>query len=209
MTQRTAVYVDGFNLYYGALKGTAYKWLDIQQLFQTVLGSSHDIVLIRYFTAKVQSTTNNPDIHIRQDAYLKALQHQAPKVQIHYGHFLRHRIMMENASPPPDRIAVWKTEEKGSDVNLAVHLLNDAWKNTFDCAIVVSNDSDLAETLLLARRECKKTIGLITPGAPKRRTSKELGMHADFVRTIRESALRQSQLPQIIPGTGLHKPAGW
>ena len=34
---RTFVYVDGFNLYYGALKGTPWKWLDLPALFAKVL----------------------------------------------------------------------------------------------------------------------------------------------------------------------------
>lgn len=209
MAHRTAVYIDGFNFYYGCLKNSGWKWLNIQQTFTKVLGPAHDIVLIRYFTAKVQSTAQDPQIDVRQDTYLKALQHCCPLIQIHFGHFLRHRVMMENATPPPSRVPVWKTEEKGSDVNLAVHLLNDAWKNHYDCAVVVSNDSDLAEPLRLARQECNKTIGLITPGAPTRRTSRELTMHAHFVRTIRQSALKQAQLPLQILGTSLHKPTGW
>ena len=31
---RTRVYVDAFNLYYGALRGTPYKWLDLDALYQ-------------------------------------------------------------------------------------------------------------------------------------------------------------------------------
>jgi uncharacterized LabA/DUF88 family protein len=58
---------------------------------------------------------------------------------------------MENAHPPPIQVEVWKNEEKGSDVNLALHLLNDAWQDAFDCAVVVSNDSDLAEALRMVK----------------------------------------------------------
>lgn len=34
---RTRVYVDGFNLYYGCLKGTPWKWLNLVALFERVL----------------------------------------------------------------------------------------------------------------------------------------------------------------------------
>ena len=34
-------------------------------------------------------------------------------------------------------------EEKGSDVNMAAHLLNDAWQDLFESAVVISNDTDL------------------------------------------------------------------
>lgn len=58
-------------------------------------------------------------------------------------------MSLENVNPPPPVCRVWKNEEKGSDVNLAIHLLNDAWNNRFDVAVVVSNDSDLAEAMRL------------------------------------------------------------
>jgi uncharacterized LabA/DUF88 family protein len=88
-------------------------------------------------------------------------------------------------------------------------VLNDAWLNRYDCAVIVSNDSDLAEALAMVKNQRNKTIGLVTPGAPKRKSSRELTKHADFVRTIRDAALRTSQLPDKIPGTGFHKPAAW
>lgn len=104
---------------------------------------------------------------------------------------------------------VWKNEEKGSDVNLALHLLNDAWLDAYECAVVVSNDSDLAESLRLVKLQKHKLIGLITPGAPVRKTSRQLAMYADFVRTIRPAALASSLLPDPIPDANIHKPVGW
>jgi uncharacterized LabA/DUF88 family protein len=206
---RTVVYVDGFNFYYGQLKGTPWKWLNLEPLFHHVLGKHHNLVGIEYFTARVQPNARDPDVHMRQSAWFHAQQHVSPMVNIHYGHFLRHRVLMENADPPPARVPVWKTEEKGSDVNLALHVLNDAWMGRYDCAVVVSNDSDLATALAMVKTHHKKKIGIITPGAPIRKTSWALEKQADFVRTIRSSALRKAQLPETIPGTGLHKPAGW
>ncbi|WP_205960360.1 NYN domain-containing protein [Ramlibacter henchirensis] len=104
---------------------------------------------------------------------------------------------------------VWKNEEKGSDVNLALHLLNDAWQDAYDCAVVVSNDSDLCEAMRLVKAQHNKVIGLITPGAPVRKTSMQLKQHSDFTRQIRTSALQASQLPSHIPGTTITKPATW
>lgn len=102
---------------------------------------------------------------------------------------------------------VIRTEEKGSDVNLAVHLLNDGWLNVYDCAVVVSNDSDLAEAMRLVREQRGKRIGLVTPGTGK--PSHQLRMYADFARHIRPNGLRKSQLPDPIPGTNIRKPATW
>ena len=206
---RTNVYIDGFNLYYGALRSTPFKWLDPVALFTTILDSRNQIEQIKYFTARVQPTLADPDIHVRQDAYLRALTSHCPKVSLHYGHFLRHAVRMEHCNPPPRTVEVWKNEEKGSDVNLALHLLNDAWQDAYDCAVVISNDSDLAESLRLVKEQHRKVIGLVTPGAPQRKTSRELARHADFFRPIRRSALASSQLPDPIPGTTLHKPKAW
>ena len=206
---RTIVYIDGFNFYFGSLKNTPYKWLNLQSLFCDVFKERNDIVAIKYYTARVSPTHSNPNVSNRQDAYLRALKETCPIVTIHYGHFLRHKVSMENAQPPPSICRVWKNEEKGSDVNIAVHLVNDAWKGRFETAIIVSNDSDLTEALRIVKQEHQKTVGLVTPGAPKRKTSRQLLHFADFVTPIRSTALRNHQLPDLIPGTSITKPTTW
>lgn len=203
------VYIDGFNLYYGCLKGTPWKWLDLEALFGRILGPQNALVRIKYFTARIRPSGRDPAVDRRQTAYLRALSACCPRVEILYGHFLRHRVTMENACPPPPQVAVWKNEEKGSDVNLAVHMLNDAWQDAYDCAVVVSNDSDLSEALRLVRRLPRKIIGLVTPGAPARRTSAELAKYADFVKQIRPWALKACQLPDRVEGTTIRRPRDW
>ena len=76
-----------------------------------------------------------------------------PEISIYYGHFLSHVVSAPLARPTHNqRFAdIIKTEEKGSDVNLAVHILNDCWLDKYDCAVIVSNDSDLAESLRLIK----------------------------------------------------------
>ena len=206
---RTFIYVDGFNLYYRALRKTSYRWLDLHALFEQVLQPHHDILTIKYFTAKVKATSQDPSKPQRQDAYLRALQYYRPHVEVHYGHFLSHPRHMPLVQPVRNQRTahVIKTEEKGSDVNLAVHLLNDGWLDVYDCAVVISNDSDIAEAMRLVRHHHGKLIGLITPGSGG--TSRQLGAHAGFVKRIRSSALKRSQLPDPIPGTTLSKPANW
>jgi len=211
LPRRTIVYIDGFNFYYGEVRGTHWKWLDPIALLHKVLGSQNELVKVKYFTARVQPSPRDPNVNIRQDAYLRALRAYCPLIELHYGHFSRHRISMENAKPPPPMVEVWKNEEKGSDVNLALHVLNDAWQNAYDCAVIVSNDSDLAESLLLVKTQRQKIIGLVTPGArtQKRTTSWQLKKHSNFIKPIRKWMLESSQLPNPIPGTTIHKPSGW
>lgn len=206
---RTIVYIDGFNFYYGQLKDSHHKWLNLTKLFKTVLGEENELVKIKYFTARVQPTERDPQVNIRQDTYFRALEVYCPEVETHFGHFLRHKVFSENANPPPNKIEIFKTEEKGSDVNLALHVLNDAWANAYDCAVIVSNDSDLATALQLVKEQHKKVIGLVTPGAPQRKPSWQLKKYANFFIPIRQWALGQSLLPDAIPNTEITKPKSW
>ena len=204
---RTIIYIDAFNLYYGCLKDSPYKWLDLKALFQDLLQPQNHINQIKYFTARLKSKPTDISAPQRQQIYIRALEAYIPEISIHYGHFLRHQVRMANANPPPNTVKVIKTEEKGSDVNLAVHLLNDAWLDKYDCGIVVSNDSDMTESMRLVHKHpANKVLGLITP---HKQISKQLKEHADFVRTIRTSLLRKVQLPTTIPGTSIRKPDKW
>ena len=110
-----------------------------------------------------------------------------------FGHFLSHRVRAPLAQPREQQLTaeVIKTEEKGSDVKLAVHLLNDGWLDAYDCAVVVSNDSDLAEAMCLVKQYHTKRIGLITPGTG--RLSRQLMAHADFSRQSSTLSFRHSR----------------
>ena len=138
-----------------------------------VLQPKHDIIGVKYFAARVSGTHGDPSKPQRQDAYLRAVQRFRPEVEVFFGHFLSHGVRMPLAEPAGSRrtAEVVRTEEKGSDVNLAVHLLNDAWLDLYDCAVVVSNDSDLAEAMRLVKRHRGKLIGLVTPGNRGHRAS--------------------------------------
>ena len=149
---RTAIYVDGFNLYYGSLKDTKFKWVNLQALFSSILEDHHKITQIKYFTAHIKARKHDPSGPDRQMAYINALK-TIPTLTVHYGQFASHEVRMENANPPPNTVSVIKTEEKGSDVNLSVNLLNDAWRDEYDCAVLVTNDSDMAEAMRLVRKE--------------------------------------------------------
>lgn len=59
--QRAMVYVDGFNLYYGCLKDSPNRWLDLDALCRRMLRDDAEIVGIKYFTAKVKPRVTNPN----------------------------------------------------------------------------------------------------------------------------------------------------
>ncbi len=120
------------------------------------------------------------------------------------------RMAMANPKPWQKFCDVIKTEEKGSDVNLAVHLLNDAWQDKYDYGVVVSNDSDLAESLRLVKKQHRKKIIVLVPGDPtKRPPAIQLKRFAHKIQSIPLEAMAASQLPNPIPGTTIHKPKAW
>ena len=208
---RTYVYVDGLNLYFRALRHTPWKWLDLFALCEQVLRPQHHILKIKYFTSRVLPTLEDPFKFQRQNVYLRALQKHRPKeTEIHFGHFLRKPARFPLADPAENGriVEVMRSEEKGSDVNLAVHLVSDAWEDLYDCAILISNDSDMLESMRLTKeKHPQKRLGLISPA--RRFHSRPLRAQADFFIRLRPSNLRAAQLPNPIPGTKLRKPDCW
>ena len=204
---KTYLYVDGFNLYYGAVKGTPYKWLDLKALCRVMI-PTNDVVCIKYFTARVVPRADDPDQPTRQMLYLRAL--GTIGVQIVFGHFLSHVTRMPLAQPMNGQkfAEVVRTDEKGSDVNLATHLLMDAVDNKFDCAVLITGDSDLRTPINMVSSRFRKTVGVLNP---QRRACQALQTTASFYKHIRESALQASQFPTVLSdkqGT-FHKPPSW
>lgn len=235
---KTGVYIDGLNFYYGALKGTADKWLNIEK-FIGILLPRDEIQVIRYFTARVNARVGDPGTPTRQDTYLRALRTSA-NVQIHTGHFRsnvkwkaladknkKHTVLfMPHFRPVSIYSLMWKDkvrrrtdgvtkaqviidEEKGSDVNLGVHLLHDCAQGKIEKAVVLSNDSDLTEALVLARFY-NVEIWIMNPH--KTATSKALENATAFKLPFRRTALSQCQFPNIMKdnrGREFHKPSDW
>ena len=226
-TSRVMVYIDGFNLYYRALKRTKYKWLDLGALCQSVLSKTPNIVGINYYTAKVKQLDPSFTDQQDQEEYLRALK-TIPNLKIHFGNFQVTTKRMRLNTPlwlkpdfvpavdfstytiTPDFVEVIKTEEKGSDVNLGVHLVRDAFQDKFDIAAVITNDTDLTEPLRIVTKEAGKKVVLLSP------VSKPAGSLKNVVTGkplfINSSHLRQSQFADPCVdrnGRELHKPSDW
>ena len=202
----TIVYIDGFNLYYGCCKGTRYKWLDLSLLCNNLL-PKHSISEIKYFTAMVSGNKANEKV-LRQQLFLRA-QETNPNFKIILGHFLTHIVSARAVNPNPDKfVDVYKTEEKGSDVNIATHLLCDAYNKKFDVAVLVTNDSDLVEPVKVVVSELKLKVGIINPHP---RHGGDLKKHATFYKNIWKSFLKKSQFPNTLTDSKgkFHKPPGW
>lgn len=206
---RVFVYVDGFNLYYRALKGTPHRWLNLDLLAKRLVRPGDTIDRVRYFTARVKARAGDPDAPRRQQIYLSALG-TVPNIEFHFGNFLTKTKMRPLAHVPTRFVEVLDTEEKGSDVNLAVHLVNDAWSNHFDVALVLSQDTDLIEPLRMVSKGVGKPVGLVWLDG--RRPDKGMANAASFVRHVSQADLVASQFPQQLPrnaGAPIVKPKGW
>lgn len=206
---KTYVYVDGFNLYYGAVRGTSYKWLDIAEMCRLLL-PRHEILRIRYFTARVTGRPGDYGKPARQQLFLRALRTIA-NCDIIYGHFLTSDVTMRLAvrrPGAPKYATVVKTEEKGSDVNLATHLLWDGFRGLYEAAVLVTNDSDLVEPVRIVRHELGRTVGVLNP---HEHPSRMLQKHATFMKPIRKGVLSASQFPTVLHDEHgeFTKPASW
>lgn len=206
---KTNVYIDGFNLYYGSLKGTPFRWLDLGKLCRVTL-KGYDINRIRYFTARVQSRPGRTLQTQKQQAYIRALR-TVPSLTVHFGHFLSNTVRMPLARPHsggPRFADVIKTEEKGSDVNIATYLLLDAFKGDYEAAVVISNDSDLVEPIKVVRRELGLDVGVLNP---HRNVSWALKNNATFYRQLRRGPLQASQFPTTLKDAKgeISKPDNW
>lgn len=225
---KTHVYIDGFNLYYGLLKGTAFKWLDLERFCDQLL-PRNAVMKIHYFTAKVDARPHDPDQPTRQLAYLQALG-TLPRVEVHLGTFMSSvvsqvvvetdpitgRYLRAGGKPvvkvdvagQPVKTWTYKSEEKGSDVNLAAHLLQDAYRARCACAVIVSNDSDLLTPIRMAKQDCGLIIGLVPP---RPRGSVELKALADFKIEPRLHHLANAQFGNAVPVRNgqIHKPENW
>jgi uncharacterized LabA/DUF88 family protein len=225
----THVYIDGFNLYYGLLKSKPNKWLDLEKFCDQLL-PKNTVRKIYYFTAKVDTRPHDPDQPTRQLAYLQALG-TLPRVEVHLGSFMTQvvrQVVVEADPTKPGRplragglpvvktdgsgapVKTWvlKSEEKGSDVNLAAFLMRDAYRNACKCAVIISNDSDLITPIRMAKADCGLKIGLVPP-RPK--GSVELKTLADFKIDPRVHLLASSQFPDpvVTPSGPIYKPVNW
>lgn len=225
----TNVYIDGFNLYYGSLKNTPFRWLDLLALCTQLLPQD-EIKRIRYFTAKVKGSLHDPQAPNRQDTYFRALK-TIPNLSIHdEGRYVQHPICApqyplvyrndynkkQSVKPkmvdtpdicayitdgsskpgrPPNNVYVLKTEEKGSDVNLATFLLTDCFEDDYEQAVVVSNDSDLVLPVKIVANKFSKPVIVINPHHKSRQSSYLREAATEAFQTINKKVLALSQFP--------------
>lgn len=208
MPTRSIIYIDGFNLYYGAIRGGPHKWLNLERFFR-MLRPADDIQKIKYFTAKVFGPTL-----INQETYLRAIA-TLPLVNVIEGRYKRKQVkcgVMACASHCDRMFTV--PEEKRTDVNIAVHMVDDAHRNQCDHFILISGDSDLVPALHCIKQTFPtKRVTVYVPARNRiRGAAVELRSAADDSRDLPLNLLKLAQFPAAVPdgfGGFIAKPATW
>jgi uncharacterized LabA/DUF88 family protein len=203
MAERVIAYIDGFNLYFG-LKDKGWKrlyWLDVANLAKNLLRADQQLEAVRYFTARI---SRPPSKQRRQNAFLEATA-ELGKCTMHYGQYLDKQRGCPRCTYTYD-----VSEEKMTDVNIAVEMMADAVENRFVMALLVSADSDLTPPV--------KKIKSLFPGKrivaafPPARNSQRLASAVDAQLTIGRGRLAQSSLPETIKkrdGHMIRRPERW
>jgi len=234
---RTRIYIDGYNFYYGCLRGTPHKWLDLLPLFVKHIlpsalvkdGDGHirqSTLLpspsIKFFTAKIiESVARAPDSVSSQARYHTALRKlHGGRIELIEGYYAVNKMKVKIVdAEDPDRaprecqeIQAWKVEEKQSDVNLALQVYHDAITGQIDHAVIVTNDTDIAPALEMLRAHTNVLIGVVVPTTNHTRPpNTDLVKLAHWTRRhINSNELAGCQLPRVIQGKRpTTKPESW
>jgi uncharacterized LabA/DUF88 family protein len=187
---RVSAFIDGFNLYHALkrLNGDHLLWVDLWALMERqLLRHSESLQAVYYFSAYA---TWLPEERERHESYVAALEGRG--VTPVMGHF------KEKDRKCPNCNNRWKGhEEKETDVNIALHLLNQAYKNRYDKALLVTRDSDLKPAVEMVRREFPdKNITVVAP--PHLGHSTDLTKVASAKRKITKAQVEECLLPQTI-----------
>ena len=207
----TNLYIDGFNLYYRALKDTSFRWLNLRRLAETLFPQD-EVSRICYFTARLDVRPANPGQAQRQLIYLRAVANLTG-LEIHYGTFrsgTKRRPLAEPVPGLPTHVRVMDSEEKGSDVNLATRLLVDGFNGSYEQAVVVSNDADFAGAMRYVRDGLGLRVTLVNPDA-KNPSPRNLADAATYIKRLWKSHLRRCQFPDTLTDEFgvIRKPEGW
>lgn len=201
--ERVIVYIDGFNLYFGLMEaGFSYcRWLNVKALAQNLIKDNQELIEVKYFTARV---SNNPDKQKRQALYLEALFEAG--VKIYYGQYQLNNIECRRCGN------IWPdANEKMTDVNIATHLLVDAYQDKYDMAMLISGDSDLVPPIK-AVHENFPTKRVFVAFPPKRHNNTVAAV-AKGSMIVGRKKLVESQLPSSIEkasdGFILKRPTEW
>jgi len=209
MSNRSIVYIDGYNFYYGAVYQSPHKWLNLESLFKSL--RQDDIIQnIYYFTALLD---NNPARMANQREYLGALQ-TCSLLKIIYG---KYKPREKTCTVPhcTHHTRIFHTyEEKRTDVNIAIQVLSDVYENKCDRIVIISGDSDLVPVIHKAKelRPDKKITVYVPHRDSRRGAAVEIRSVADKHKSFPLNMLPLHQFPNQVSDTQerlWNKPSSW
>lgn len=238
---RTIVYIDALNLYYRSLRDTPFRWVDPVALSEVLLPQDevievkyftakikalpHDPGAPTRQQIYLRALETVPRLSIELGFFNRRKSFFALAVGT-VGKDLSRRekftirlaqvalagsgLLIMKSDPIP-RLKIWKTEEKGSDVNIGSHLLVDGFKNCYEKAAVISNDSDLGWPITYVREDLGLPVVVLNPSMHRNRRLAPEGIPASSYRRIEEADLAASQLPLSMSDSKgqIHRPPAW
>jgi uncharacterized LabA/DUF88 family protein len=213
---RIISYIDGFNLFFGALKAVTPKsqipqaqyqqlkqnkhklrWLNLYDLIKQFTKPQQNIIKINYYTAEIKPLYAGDLSPVRQQTYFSALA-TIPEINIVKGRFYQNakKMFQYPMTNPPTTVTVLKSEEKGSDVNMASHMVYDACMDNFDLAVIITNDSDLLEPIKIIKALGKDFLILCPHSSYCHEFATNFGLAN--MRKITSSHLKKARFPSQI-----------
>ena len=216
---RTACFVDGYNLFYGLLAGTPYKWLDLPSLLAHIIrveDPANTLHSVSFFTSGVKPALATRGIASQhaQDTYIRALKTKGVEVflglhQIESGKAPR---FIDKDTPPSraNQVEIWKLEEKQTDVCIAISMYRLAVRQMalpleerIEQIVLVSADTDMTPALRAIREDFPDLrLGVILPHREgvKRTIPGSLKPYSHWMRhVVTDAELAEHQFPPRIP----------
>jgi uncharacterized LabA/DUF88 family protein len=201
--------VDGFNLYHALdnFAGAAdhhryrkYKWLSLTKLAECFITRRDALSGVDYFTTLA---TWDAGKVARHNLFIKAQENEG--VNVIYGQFKKRDRHCGHCKK-------WSVsvEEKQTDVNIALRLLQLAIQDRYDKAVIISGDTDLLPAMKAVQTTYpNKPVGVVIPIG---RASEDLKKQADFHHKMKEKHLMASLYPDPLTlkdGSNLNCPPTW
>jgi len=200
---RVSFFIDGFNFYHSLKadpKYNKYLWLDYKRFLENYVRKKDVLADIYYFSAYAHWD----QIRVKRHKMLVDTWRNTGIIPV-MGDFKEKDRFCNNC-----RTYFKSHEEKQTDVNIAIYIIKEAFEDSYDTAILVTNDTDLVPAIRMLKNTFpRKRIGVLFPID---RWSSELSQECHFWRKTKRKQLSRSQLPEtvILPsGITFQRPQSW
>jgi uncharacterized LabA/DUF88 family protein len=195
--KRAVAFVDGFNLYHAinsSFRVDQFKWINLWTLCEQYIRPPYQLADVLYFSALAHWLPEPKKRHL-----------QFIKAQEHYGvRFIEGRFKNKERRCKRCKKSYWAHEEKETDVNIAIHLVNSAHHDEYDMALLVSGDTDLIPAVRMVKENYPaKLFRVLVPGGKGASAALIQAANLQYALYLEQRHLRSALMPkQIISGGG-------